>query len=243
MSEPNLLAQAGAQAQKADHSLWHRAPGWRNLTVAASVLTLVAVAIPVLLPQPVDIGLSSRTPPSHVVSGPIADAAGASNMLADQPAHQPVAPVGHDAVASPLDTASLPARSGPAPGLGGPPQNTASPSALAPAPIPDQPAGTIVASPGVLVKVNRHNRYHQGQDWPISITVISPPAHGTLSIQDGTAPITYQDGVTRMSAMKQVFYKSEPGYTGIDKFTYKRVSGDPADPLNTNTYTMTVYVK
>ncbi|MBN9218894.1 MAG: hypothetical protein J0I79_13150 [Mesorhizobium sp.] len=100
-----------------------------------------------------------------------------------------------------------------------------------------------MVSPGVLVKINRHNRFNQGQDWPISITIISPPKHGTISIQDGTAPITYHDGVMRMSAVKDLFYKSDPGYTGVDTFTYKRVSEDEADPLNTHTYTMTVYVK
>lgn len=200
MSDPNLLVQGAPQPQKGENSLWHRAPAWRNLTVAASLLTLVAVAIPVLLPQPADTDLSSPTSPSHLASASIADAAAK-------------------------------------------PQDAASPGGQAQAAVSDQPAGTIVVSPGVLVKVNRHNRFNQGQDWPISITIISPPAHGTISVQDGTAPITYHDGVTRTSAVKQVFYKSDPGYTGIDKFTYKRVSEDKADPLNAHTYTMTISVK
>jgi hypothetical protein len=181
MNEPAPLAQAGARAGKADPGLWHRAPAWRNLTVAASLLTLAAVAVPALLPA--------------------------------------------------------------SPEPGAAPQGMASPVAQAQATAPDRPAGAIGVSPGVLVKLNRHNRFNQGQDWPISITILSPPAHGTISIQDGTAPITYHDGVMRMSAVKDVFYKADPGYTGPDTFTYKRVSQDEADPLNARTYTMTVYVK
>lgn len=49
MSEPALLATPQAAQQG---SLWENAPGWRNLTLAASLLTLTAVALPVLLPDP-----------------------------------------------------------------------------------------------------------------------------------------------------------------------------------------------
>ncbi|WP_137930790.1 hypothetical protein [Mesorhizobium comanense] len=205
MSEPNLLAQAEPRARKGEHGLRHRGSGLRNLTIAASFLTLAAVAAPLLLPQPADTDHSSAAPPSHTVSSP--------------------------------------AQPGPANAHGDPSQDTTVPAAQTQAAAPDQPAGTIPVSPGVLVKINRHNRFSQGQDWPIAITIISPPTHGTVSIQDGTAPITYHDGVMRMSAVKQVFYKSDPGYTGVDTFTYKRVSEDEADPLNARTYTMTVYVK
>lgn len=95
----------------------------------------------------------------------------------------------------------------------------------------------------MLTKINQHRRYSRGQDWPIAITIISPPAHGTISTQDTTALMTYTNGVARITPVKQVFYKSDPGYTGIDKFTYKRISGDEVDLLNTNTYEMTVFVE
>ncbi len=47
MSEPGTAPLGQAEAE----SLWHRAPGWRTLTVAASILTLVAVSLPILLPE------------------------------------------------------------------------------------------------------------------------------------------------------------------------------------------------
>ena len=50
MTEP--LPQADAQPQNA--SLWDKAPAWRTLTVTASLLTLAAVATPLLLPGPAD---------------------------------------------------------------------------------------------------------------------------------------------------------------------------------------------
>lgn len=47
MSEPGMAPLGQAEAE----SLWHRAPGWRTLTVAASLLTLVAASLPILLPE------------------------------------------------------------------------------------------------------------------------------------------------------------------------------------------------
>jgi hypothetical protein len=83
-----------------------------------------------------------------------------------------------------------------------------------------------------------------GGDLPISITIISPPANGTISTQVGKAPWTFPNaGVTRISSVTNVFYQSVPGYVGQDSFTYKRTSPDPNDPLNANSYTVTIYVK
>lgn len=108
------------------------------------------------------------------------------------------------------------------------------------------PIGTEIVPSGVLTKVNRHNRYTQrlGGDLPISITLISPPAHGTISTKGGTALLTFPNaGVTRVSSVTNVFYQSAPGYVGQDSFTYRRTSPDPNDPLNARTYTVTIYVK
>jgi hypothetical protein len=138
----------------------------------------------------------------------------------------------------PPQIASLPPQSAPtvAPSSG-PAQPAADPS------LANLPVGTIIVSPGVLARVNQHNRSSQGHDWPITITVVSQPAHGTITTQDAVAPITFANGVTRISQVTQVFYQSAPGYTGMDSFTYKRTSGDLADPRNANTYTMTIDVK
>jgi hypothetical protein len=220
------------------------------------------------LPQPVDTSLSAPAVSSHIAAGPIRSASITPNAAGVQPAisapaqtaslaHKalpqgnslPVAK--HIAVAHPPKPAALPAQSGPMaeptaiPASSGPAQPAANPSTanLPAADALNLPVGTIIVSPGVLARVNRHNRYGQGHDWPISITIISPPAHGTVTTQDGTAPVTYSNGVTRISVVTQVFYQSAPGYVGMDTFTYKRTSGDPADPLNANTYTMSIDVK
>src|SRR3954467_5218263 len=75
MSEPGLLASAPAEQQD---SLWETAPRWRALTVAASVLTLAAVATPLLLPQtemPPHVAPLARPPvhsaPTELASAPV----------------------------------------------------------------------------------------------------------------------------------------------------------------------------
>lgn len=52
MSESDLSPQATPQGPRVEHDLWEQAPRWRKLTIAASFLTLVVVALPTLLPQP-----------------------------------------------------------------------------------------------------------------------------------------------------------------------------------------------
>ena len=49
MSEPSYAPQSH---EKESGSLWERAPAWRNLTAAASVLTIAALALPIVVPQP-----------------------------------------------------------------------------------------------------------------------------------------------------------------------------------------------
>ena len=71
MSEPGLLQSPSAARQE---SLWEHAPAWRNLTIAASLLTLAAIATPMLWPQaadgakppPVVPMVAAAVPPSHV---------------------------------------------------------------------------------------------------------------------------------------------------------------------------------
>ena len=265
MSEPGFQPSAVATARQ--ESLWDRAPGWRNLIVLGSFLTLAAVATPLLLPQPVDKGLSPQVVLSHTATVPTPNVPAAPKAVIAQPvspapaqaassAHhtvtraisRPVASVEQHALAPKLNTASLPAQPEPAAGPGAPAQPAASASNTA-APMADLsnlPVGTEIVSSGELSRVNRHNRYTAalGGDLPISITIISPPAHGTISTQVGKAPWTFPNaGVTRISSVTSVFYQSVPGYVGQDSFTYKRTSPDPNDPLNANTYTVTIYVK
>ena len=104
------------------------------------------------------------------------------------------------------------------------------------------PAEMLSLPAGVRTMVNQHDRHVLGQSLPVNITVLVQPAHGTVTT--GTADVaapTYAGIVHRMAT--QVFYQSEPGYTGPDGFTYRRTSPDPADPLNAQTYTINFQVK
>jgi hypothetical protein len=222
MSEPGFQPSAVAAAQQ--ERLWDKAPGWRNLTVLASFLTLAAVATPLLLPQPV------------------------THQTMTQALSRPAAPVEQQAVPQALNTASLPPQSEPAAGPGVPTQPAAgAPHTGAPAvDLASLPAGTEIVPSGVLTRVNRHNRYapQLGGDLPLTITLISPPAHGTVTTTRGTALMSFPNaGVTRVSSVTNVFYQSAPGYVGDDSFTYKRTSPDPNDPMNARTYTVTIYAK
>jgi multidrug efflux pump subunit AcrA (membrane-fusion protein) len=127
----------------------------------------------------------------------------------------------------------MPNNSGSAQHIANPPETLA---AIA----PNLPVGTVIVSPGILSRVNQHNRGSQGQNWPVTITVISPPAHGTVTTREADAPVTNSNGVTRIAPVTQVFYQSAPGFTGMDSFTYQRTSGDPTDPINGKVFTINI---
>jgi hypothetical protein len=105
------------------------------------------------------------------------------------------------------------------------------------------PVGTVTVPSGVLSKVNQHSHRNQGHDWPITITIVSPPAHGKVTTQNVTAPMANSGGAPQAIPVTQVLYQSAPGYVGMDSFTYKRTSGDASDPGNANTYTMSISVQ
>jgi hypothetical protein len=257
MSEPSF--QPSAIAAERQDSLWNRAPSWRNLIVLASFLTVAAAAAPLLLPQPVDTPLSSQVVPSHIATAripntmathPVDLAPGQAASLAHQTTTEaisrPVAPVEQHAAAPKLNTASLAPQPEQAAGRPAQPTANALNMTAPPADLSNLPVGTEIITSGELTRVDRHNRYNPslGGDLPISITIISQPTHGTISTQEGTAQLTFPNaGITRMSSVTNVFYQSNPGYAGQDSFTYKRTSSDPNDPKNSNTYTVSIYVK
>ena len=244
MSEPGLLSEPQAIQQE---KLWDRAPAWRGLTMIASVLTLAALATPLLVPQPVE--LSPPVAASHIAAAPQAvrpaTPAPAMTLPAPQIAPQPqaTAPVSPHIAALPpavQPAAPAPAMTLPAPQIA--PETMPQPVAPAEHEIPaNLPVGTIIVPSGVLTRVNRHAREGQGQEWPVTITVVSQPAHGTVTTQFAIGPNRTANG-TRIGNGTVVYYQSNSGYTGMDTFTYRRTSGDPTDPLNNNVYTMTIAV-
>ena len=211
MSEPGLLSQSEAMQKE---GLWERAPAWRGLVMIASILTLAALATPLLLPQPVETQFSPLPAPPHIAAAPVtaqpanpapAQTASSAPQIVLQALPQPVDPVEQHRIA------------------------------------PNLPVGTIIVPSGVLTKVNRHARGSAGREWPVTITVIAPPAHGKVTTQFAIGPNRTSNG-TRIGNGTVVYYQSAPGYIGMDTFTYKRTSEDETDPLNANTYTMTIDV-
>jgi len=225
---PHILADGAASGREA--GLWQRAPAWRNLTAAASLLTLAAVAAPLLLPEQPAPSPAVAKPAAATIAAPPA----ATAPLAPPPV--PQARADHPAPSPPPARQALaehPAELPPAPAPAAP-QSVAAASGL--------PSGGLVVPAGVLTEVNRHNRRGAGHDWPISITIVSPPAHGKVTSLQGTALLKVGPGVQRNSDVTEVFYQSDPGYSGRDSFSYRRISTDPADPLNANLYTMVIDV-
>ena len=200
---------ASPQIQAQQQTRWDTAPGLRNLAMAATLLTLAAVAVPALLPAPpAAVTLASITP---VTSTPAVSPPPAAHVRAVPRAlHHP----------APLASATQPATSG-------------------------LPVGGLQVPSGFAVRVNRHNRHGPaGQaDYPVTITLVTPPAHGTVTTADATAMLPTQRGVMRNSQVKEIYYQSVPGFTGRDSFTYTRTSADPNDPLNGSSYTMVLDVR
>lgn len=115
--EPGALQQGQASGAE-DQSLWNRAPAWRNLTIAASLFTCAALALPQIVPAPP----STVTAPAEIAAAPVVprpvpapQAIAAAPKLASvaappQPAPQPAMPA-----AAPAATAPAPAMASPQP--------------------------------------------------------------------------------------------------------------------------------
>ena len=131
MSEPGFLPSADVAARQ--ESLWDKAPAWRSLTVAASLLTLAAVATPLLLSLPADIehpappkaaparvaaAMPDAPAPSHAAlaspvpsppSMPPPRTKAAHSVTAPQPLSEPAMTIDHPAAAPPTQMALVPA--------------------------------------------------------------------------------------------------------------------------------------
>jgi hypothetical protein len=236
MNEP-LLHAAATTAE--EQSLWNKAPAWRNLVVTASLLTTVALALP-LMPEPKTHATAAATvvtaKPHAVQMAAVAAAPPPAQPVPTAPAPLAVhklASVAHD-TAQPLIPHAQPA---PEQLASAAPQPAAQPASV------NAPAGLRDLPSGVLTVVNQHNRHLMGQDWPVTITVIAQPAHGHIITRTVSAPFRSFSGEVQIRAVTQVLYQSDPGYTGTDSFSYKRTSEDPTDPWNPNMYNMTFNVK
>ena len=101
----------------------------------------------------------------------------------------------------------------------------------------------ISLAAGQLSEVNSHSRWGQGREWPISIKVTTPPAHGKVTVESAQGLIRAAGGAPQSHALTRVLYQSESGFAGKDSFTYQRTSEDPSDPLNGHSVTIEVDVK
>lgn len=96
---------------------------------------------------------------------------------------------------------------------------------------------------GQLSEVNSHSRWGQGREWPITIKVTNPPAHGKVTVETAQGLVRTAGGQPQSHALTRVLYQSETGFAGKDSFTYERSSQDPSDPLNGHSVTIDVDVK
>jgi hypothetical protein len=131
-----------------------------------------------------------------------------------------------------MGVAPLPPPSAPQPG--------ANPAEAAIA--PDLPIGTVVVQPGMVSRVNLHSRWIGTTNFPVTITMLTPPAHGTVTTLQATGPQRDSAGVVKIVPVTEVFYQSAPGYSGTDSFTYRRTTQDPTDPGNGREYTVNIDV-
>jgi hypothetical protein len=116
-------------------------------------------------------------------------------------------------------------------------------AALLPISYGAEPHPVISLAAGQLSEVNNHSRWGQGREWPISIKVTIPPAHGKVTVESSQGLIRIAGGAPQSHALTRVLYQSEPGFAGKDSFTYERTSEDPSDPLNGHSVTIDVDVK
>lgn len=105
---------------------------------------------------------------------------------------------------------------------------------------PDSVAKSVGS--GERTKVDVRARRSQGRDWPVTIKMISPPAHGQVTTQFATGKISGSGG-SQVGSTTQIYYQSDPGYVGSDSFTYQRNSEDATDPLSGSIRTINVDVK
>jgi hypothetical protein len=96
---------------------------------------------------------------------------------------------------------------------------------------------------GQLSQVASHSRRNENRDWAITVKIISPPAHGKVTLDNAQGLIRTSDGQAQSHAMTRVYYQSESGFVGSDSFTYERTSEDPSDPLNGRSYTIDLQIK
>lgn len=101
----------------------------------------------------------------------------------------------------------------------------------------------ISLTAGQLSEVNSHSRWGQGREWPVSIKVTTPPAHGKVTVENAQGLIRTAGGAPQSHTLTRVLYQSEPGFAGKDSFIYERTSEDPSDPLNGHSVTIDVDVK
>lgn len=194
MSEPSLLPSAVAAARQ--ESLWDKAPGWRNLTIAATALTFAALALPLGLPQqtnsvpPVQV----KAAPAHIVAElphvqtpppvtrAVARIPGPSQSTVSSQEHLLTPPTGHHAVAPREQTASLAVQ--PAPALATDSTNVC-PITLSPQAQP-MGGGVVIGFEGALAAQQRMAANERLMGGPINPAFANTPR--AIVRTDGSSP-------------------------------------------------------
>jgi hypothetical protein len=104
---------------------------------------------------------------------------------------------------------------------------------------------------GVKTEVATHMRYDSRcQPNTVSIKILEPPAYGTVTSEPKSMVVPQSERNMPQQAKcvgktidgVAIYYKSEPGFIGQDRFRYQRLNPkDPGDKFNTEIrYTITV---
>jgi hypothetical protein len=202
MNEP--LAQGGPEAGRGD--LWSQAPGWRNLTVMASLLTLVAMALPLMAPEPAG-PVAAVSPVARIAPAerPVAAAvqAPAQAVVPSAVTAPPKAPA---AVAGPVHAVAVPA---PAPA----PLQTAALPAPQAAPVTAAPETIAPATASPAAPTN------------VCLIVMQPaPAHSGSGMVMG-----FEDRATSLARIQKTEAnaggKIDPDYVDNQRVTVRMGNG------------------
>jgi hypothetical protein len=113
-------------------------------------------------------------------------------------------------------------------------------------------AQSATVESGVKTEITTHMRYDRRcQPNTVKIKIVEAPANGTVTSEPKSIVVPPQSDsnmrqqsicVGKTVAGVAIYYKSEPGFVGQDRFRYQRLNPkDPGDKFNTEvTYTITV---
>ena len=112
-------------------------------------------------------------------------------------------------------------------------------------------AQSATVESGVKTEITTHMRYDSRcRPSPVNIKILEAPVYGTLTSEPKSIVVPQSERnmpqqsncIGKTIDGVAIYYKSEPGFAGQDRFRYQRLNPkDPGDKFNTEvSYTITV---